>query len=197
MIRAGGTPGPNRGKGVGLPVRTLCEGLLWGWGPRAKIARGKSLTTPFHFTADVCRCGTHLGMRLLTSPFEDCTGLSQGTYSAIEGHRPLRPQRHLWSLDGKGHWENDSRGWQAPCNCMPSHQPTRSNSGSEFSLKGGGWGGGGYWNPKVQKFVYQKHPKSIFPFVSHNEIRVRRGGWNKALVVGSVCLWRRLLASRL
>ena len=37
--------------------------------------------------------------------------------------------------------------------------------GSEFSSKGGGGGWGGVWNPKVQKFVYQKQPKSIFPFV--------------------------------
>ena len=29
----------------------------------------------------------------------------------------------------------------------------------------GGEGWGGSWNPKVQKFVYQKQPKSIFPFV--------------------------------
>ena len=41
-------------------------------------------------------------------------------------------------------------------------------------------GGRGVWNPKVQKFVDQKWPKSVSPFVnsifSHFEIRIRRGG---------------------
>ena len=32
--------------------------------------------------------------------------------------------------------------------------------GAEFCFKRGG---GGSWNPKVQKFVYQKQPKSVFP----------------------------------
>ena len=35
---------------------------------------------------------------------------------------------------------------------------------AEFPFSGGGVGGGG-WNPKVQTFVYQKQPKSTFPFV--------------------------------
>ena len=32
--------------------------------------------------------------------------------------------------------------------------------GGSFCLRGGG-----VWNPKVQRFVYQKQPKSVFPFV--------------------------------
>ena len=38
--------------------------------------------------------------------------------------------------------------------------------------------GGGVWKPKVQKFVYQKRPKSKVHFVnfSHGDIRVRGGG---------------------
>ena len=51
---------------------------------------------------------------------------------------------------------------------------------SEFSLKGGGLGGGGVWNPKVQKFVYQKQPNQYsfckISFFFDYEIRVRGGG---------------------
>ena len=55
-------------------------------------------------------------------------------------------------------------------------------------------------------FVSQKGPDKIFPivnFVFPNMVTLvwgvwgGGGGWHKALVVGSVSLWRRLLASRL
>ena len=59
--------------------------------------------------------------------------------------------------------------------------PTSLAPHSEFSLRGGNWGGvGGPWNPKVQQFVSQKTAKSIFPLGNiifcHYEIRIRGGG---------------------
>ena len=73
--------------------------------------------------------------------------------------------------------------------------------GSPFSNPQSFLKGGVVWNPKVQKCVYQKSPKSIFPFVnfifSYYEIRVKGGGvGHMTWVVGSVSLWRRLVASR-
>ena len=58
--------------------------------------------------------------------------------------------------------------------------PLLGGRGRVLLKKGVGVGEGGFWNPKAQKILYQKSPKSIFPFVnftfSHNEIRVRGGG---------------------
>ena len=65
-------------------------------------------------------------------------------------------------------------------------------------------GGVGVLEPKKPKICVPKTaPINIsfwkISFFSHNEIQVQGGGggWHKALVVGSVSLWRRLLASRL
>ena len=76
---------------------------------------------------------------------------------------PLAPQARMKILPPTVKGEERGGGGASSCGCQPR---------SDTSL---GVGGGGGWNSKVQKFVYQRQPKSIFPFVnfiiSHNEVR--------------------------
>ena len=53
--------------------------------------------------------------------------------------------------------------------------------------------GGAYWPLAFEPSAMT----SRHPYYSTTVLRGGEGGWHKALVVGSVGLWRRLLASRL